>query len=592
VVLWHSAGCGAWTHSPPDTALSSPRLDSLINAQRLPILNNLNSKQYVDRLHQIRTEAHRNGDLLSEARALMMLGYAFYLQGRYAESVDAYLESIRIFEAHNSLRDLVMAYGDLGYHLKRQDLAKGRRYMLKAIHLAEKQDMKQALTSLYDNYGIMLHMAGKLDSAYAYYLRSLNLKRSLNDSVGISYSLIHLATLFLEQKNFAEARKYLEESDAFRQRYGGSYEKLENLITWGEFYRDTGQLDSAVILFERAVNYPAASDRPQALQYCLGELAQLHEKQGNLRQALEYLKRFQVLKDSLASAKTNARIAQLQIEYETEKKDRELARKELKIQERNALLAVTALIALLFMVAGGGLFWFQRVEIKRIQRQRQLEADLKKAEYERSINLEKLKISRELHDNIGSQLTFLINSLDNLAYLIRNPGVKEKLKQLSEFGRNTMSELRSTIWAMRAQAGSLEALVRKVNEFKLRWQGTLLPLEISIENHITKDIKLSSLQMINLFRVIQEAVQNSVKHAQCKSITVRFEPNRRWWDLVIKDDGCGFDTARSYHGNGLENMEQRCREAGGEFTIKSGPAGTEIRCRVPYNQSSGVLGSE
>ncbi|MDP3683216.1 MAG: ATP-binding protein, partial [Ignavibacteria bacterium] len=91
---------------------------------------------------------------------------------------------------------------------------------------------------------------------------------------------------------------------------------------------------------------------------------------------------------------------------------------------------------------------------------------------------------------------------------------------------------------------------------------------------------LTSAQLLNLYRIVQEAVQNSIKHAKAKKIVVNFEEEEEGFLMKIKDDGKGFDLQNCERGNGLTNMELRCKEAGGSFLMQTNEQGTTIQCSV------------
>jgi len=557
------------------------QIDSVNTIARVWIFSNVEAS--IPLFRKNAQNAHDIGYRLGEAKANMNLGLALYLKGKYAASVDSYLNAIRIFEATNSVEDLVITYGDLGYQMKRRDLEGGKEYMLKAIRMAEKHNLTSSLTALYDNYGVLQEMSNQLDSASYYYEKALNLKKEIGDTVGIPYTLNHLAGLSALKKEFSKARRYLTESDRYRARESGVSGKLTNLILWGDLFHQMGNLDSAVVMYRRVIETPAAFEQNYQVTYCFDQLADIYRKEGDYKKAFESLKSYQEYKDSLVNVRTNAKIAKLQIEYETEKKDRELVEKQLKIKTRDTLLIISGLVFLLLVVISFGSYKFQRQEIKRINRQMELEAQIKRSQYRQKISEEKERISRELHDNIGSNLTFLISSIDNLTYQVKEQAVLEKLKRLSSFGRETINELRNTVWALHTRVASLEALVNKLNDIKLRFEESFESVELTVENKVAESVRLSSLQMVNLFRIIQEAIQNSLKYSGCSRIEIQFDKREQGLQVKIIDDGHGFDCSQVKNGNGLGNMKHRCERADGEFFIESGPGGTVITCLIRLN---------
>ncbi|MBS1271364.1 MAG: Oxygen sensor histidine kinase response regulator DevS/DosS [Candidatus Marinimicrobia bacterium] len=283
-------------------------------------------------------------------------------------------------------------------------------------------------------------------------------------------------------------------------------------------------------------------------------------------------------RDSLVNIETNKRIAELEIEYETEKKDRLLAENQLKIAKRERQLALLGGGVVILILIGFGGYKYQQMRHRQQQKELELRNQLKQAEYEQEIAGQKLRISRELHDNIGSQLTFLISSLDNLGYRMEEDHLKNRLDDLGDFGRSTLDELRNTVWAVKHENAGLEALLMKLNELKRHFGDHKNGIALQIHDDLQKPVEMSSTQMLNLLRITQEAPQNAVKHAEASQVTISIHSDVEEFRLTISDDGSGFNLEEKSRGNGLANMRQRCEEAGGEFNLKSDEDGTTISC--------------
>jgi signal transduction histidine kinase len=198
------------------------------------------------------------------------------------------------------------------------------------------------------------------------------------------------------------------------------------------------------------------------------------------------------------------------------------------------------------------------------------------AEMEKKMGDEKLRISRELHDNIGSQLTFVISSLDNIIYVEKNNPFTEKLKSLALSGRETLEDLRNTIWAIRKKEGDLSQIIYKIND--LIYKMNLMTPTISFNNQTDQEYNLTSTQLLNSYRIIQEAIQNALKHSEASEIIIEFKSGIDELIITIKDNGKGFDVNEIYEGSGLDNIRHRCNEASGQSKIESGPGGTLITC--------------
>lgn len=197
---------------------------------------------------------------------------------------------------------------------------------------------------------------------------------------------------------------------------------------------------------------------------------------------------------------------------------------------------------------------------------------MNKIESQNELQEQRLSISRDLHDNIGSQLTFVISSIENLKFGIgdSNPKAQTKLSQISDFTKSTIIELRDTIWAMNTNEIVFDDLRVRIlnflNNAKIAKEN--IDFKFTIEEKL-KDIKLTSLIWVNIYRTTQEAVNNAIKYADATKISVAINEVENHIQICIKDNGKGFDFNEVSKGNGLFNMEKRITAIEGKLSINS-----------------------
>lgn len=525
------------------------------------------------------SDAQAIGYKYGQAHALDQVRVANFVMGRYEASARAALQAMKLFEELDALPELAELYGRYGYQIRRRDAKRGEEYLLRALALAKQEGFNEVLCTLYDNYGILQEERGQLDSALTYYQQALALKRVCKDTIGLPYSLNNIAGIYASKGDYTQALKIARESDVWRKKEKGDFGRAMNLVLFGEIYFQMQQLDSAYYYFDRCLKSSLKLNFTDLARYTYQKLSAVHELRGEYQQALENQKKFIAYKDSIVNLKTNAKISELEVAYETEQKDHELDEKELQLRKKAtqlliALSIIGALLTVVFFVTR-----LQSLRREKLRRELELKNQLKQVELERKIADEKVRISRELHDNIGSHLTFMISSVDNLSYMMKDEKLQPKLNRLSTFGRTAMAELRSSIWAMNHEDGELKDLILKMNDVKQQLDLDDLGPEIQIRNDIKHPVFLTAVQMINIYRIVQEAVQNAVKYSDASRIRIIFTEEAKGFSLHIEDNGNGFDPQKVQSGNGLRNMRQRCTDADGALSVDSGSKGTVISCR-------------
>jgi signal transduction histidine kinase len=313
----------------------------------------------------------------------------------------------------------------------------------------------------------------------------------------------------------------------------------------------------------------------------------------NYEKARMHKDEFIAIKDSVFSEKNAHAIANLEVKYETEKKEKqiliqraELAEQKILIQQRNYQLFGVIGFTLILGVIGYLLINQQKLKNKQLQKENELRDALLKIETQNKLQEQRLRISRDLHDNIGAQLTFIISSIDNLKYGfdIKDNKLNNKLSDISSFTTETIYELRDTIWAMNKNEISIEDLKARITNYidkaQIAYKHTIFQFDVSEE--ISQNKSFSSIEGMNILRIIQEAIHNSLKHTHSTEIKIQVKQNFNNLQFEMSDNGKGFDINTVEKGHGIMNMEKRAHEISGELSISSNSnKGTSICLSIP-----------
>lgn len=183
---------------------------------------------------------------------------------------------------------------------------------------------------------------------------------------------------------------------------------------------------------------------------------------------------------------------------------------------------------------------------------------------------DKTRISRDLHDNLGSQLVYISSYIDNLRY--DQPQLKDTLSELHTYTKSTITELRNAIWVMDKEDITLSVLSKRIALYLSGLRSIIQDKEIIFENEISNDKEIKFYEALNIIRIIQEAVNNAIKHSKSTSITITFNDHQ----VTIKDGGEGFNLEEVKKGFGINNMIQRAEDINKKLMIHSNEKGTTI----------------
>jgi len=220
--------------------------------------------------------------------------------------------------------------------------------------------------------------------------------------------------------------------------------------------------------------------------------------------------------------------------------------------------------------------------VKRINSLR-FRRKIKELEQQHAIEKERLRISKDMHDEVGASLT-RISILSELARRKNiEPGQSLKvIEQISEIAGNVVDEMSEIIWAMNPRNDRLDSFAAYIRQYASTYLETA---EIQVAFDFPDDVPaspMSSEMRRNLFLTIKEALHNVVKHSGAASVKLVLKIVEKSVFISIKDTGAGFDTGiTKTGGNGLHNMQRRVEDCGGQYRLNSEPGmGTLIELTI------------
>lgn len=217
--------------------------------------------------------------------------------------------------------------------------------------------------------------------------------------------------------------------------------------------------------------------------------------------------------------------------------------------------------------------------VKRIQKVRYLN-QIKEIERQFAIERERLRIAKDMHDEVGASLT-RISILSELARKQQANPAKAQLiiDQISEISGNVVDEISEIIWAMNPRNDTLDSFTSYIRQYVSAYlESADIERDFRFPAEVPP-IPMSSELRRNLFLTLKEALHNIVKHSKASHVELVLEFENEQLTVTISDNGSGFTPElKQGHGNGLINMQKRLEDCKGSFTLQSEPGkGTEIK---------------
>lgn len=195
---------------------------------------------------------------------------------------------------------------------------------------------------------------------------------------------------------------------------------------------------------------------------------------------------------------------------------------------------------------------------------------------QQEIQHERERISRDLHDNLGAYAAAIAANVTRVQET-QETSASPALIELQHNSQSIVTQLNDTIWALNREAIALTAISDRFKIFLQKIRPTYPDINIIVQESIVKDTALSPTNALHLFRIMQEAVNNAVRHSNCHDVIVLIESYSNW-EVSIIDDGSGIsETMKINLGNGLRNIRQRAADAGWDVQwLDEKPNGTRL----------------
>jgi len=530
-----------------------------------------NNHQIIPLLKSYERLAIENNKPIILAKIYLNLSLASYYRGIYDENLEYGLKAINLFDSLGDRRNLGTMYGELGYQMKRRDLAKGFELMRKGIVVLEERGEIEPLAKIYDNYGVLHEMSNLLDSALVFYRKALAFKRIMNDSVGMPYSLNNIFQLMMMNQSYDSALLYLNQSTRILENRNDGFVLAENYSYYGQLYSTLGNHKKAIEFNYKALNIAQEHNYTFLIQSLYHDLSVNFENQNDYAKALEYHKLYKQFQDSLINLETNKTIADLQIQYETAEKEKELATKNQQLEREKTIKTFIAIIAIILIFS---MILFLRNKLLISKRNERISVQNALIEGEQS---ERNRLALELHDGIANDISSVILSFSNSDSANENSA--KGLAKLKETHQNVRKLSHTLMPRSLREKGLGDAL----NELSINFGSEKLKISVQL---LGLEERLSTFIEFRLYRIVQEALNNIIKHSKASEVLIECNCVEGKLLVCIEDNGVGFyHSDVSEKGIGLQNITNRAKMMNGNVHIRTAPdEGTAVEISVPIRE--------
>lgn len=524
-------------------------------------------------------ESRKANDHTNTIEAMNGLAISMELQMKPQEAAKLYLDGLRIAEKNDLTYYRAVILNNMGLvKMGNGQSQEALKDFKEAYEVSQKmQNLRLAFHAL-NNVGLSYSEQGHNDSAIMEYRKTLVYAHLINHPRELATAYANIGFSLSKVKNFDEALSYYDSAKTVLRDNNMTYELIKGLLGEADILIRTKNFTKAETNIAEAEKHSIYHKDLQTQAYCHLLLHRVRKENKQFESALNEYLRYKELMDSVELIRNKKQITELQIQYDVEKKDNQLKEaraRETILEQENEIkrikiraIIITALIILMLL---GAFFYTRYIRNLKKQQEKFSQILINNIEEERS------RIARDLHDDIGQSLSVIKSKIN-----MESHGANTELKNLeSEVGKiiEQTRDISRTLYPSYLEKIGLTRSVARLME-KIQSSSTL---ECSFDIAESTDT-LNLEQQTHLYRIIQECINNTIKHSGAKALKITIEENGGHFQYTYMDNGKGLSHSSEAKGIGFLSMKERAKMLNGEMNVGQNN-GKGFRLMIKFNHT-------
>lgn len=535
--------------------------------------------------------AHKNHDEKIVSSINISIASVYLRQSRYNEAIELLIENVQYFEDQNDPVNVGKCYVNISAaQAELGNYEQAISYSEQALSIFNDYNEDAIKLIVLPNLATQYLKYGDTTRAVKTFLEAESFAISQNNKRSLALTYNNLGELYLSQKKYDQAKVYIERSIDSKKSINLLKGIETNYHNLGVVLAAQGQHNEAIKWYNKALENSDASYKSAIYE----KLKDSNKSLGKVSKALSYAELSRALSDSLQTEIDYREFTEISAKYEASQKEVEI----LALQNKNQQLELvknrnqTYLFGSLGILLSAILLTFFYIKNQKrkqiIQRQKhefqqkEMIEKIKEQELETIDRIvegqeeERIRIAEDLHDSLGSKMATLKLYIDNVN---ADEGIVSlvKARELADIAYKEVRNISHNINSGVLTDKGLLPAIRKMTSYIADHND----LEIEIID-IDVSNRLDNATEIQLFRVLQELITNVLKHAGASHLTIQLTGYQEALNIMVEDNGKGFDKNMITRGMGLSNLEKRLAKIGASYEIDSSVGrGTNVMINVP-----------
>lgn len=513
-------------------------------------------------------------------------GVAYRLQGDLDNSLKELFKSAELATENDYPVFEADAYSEISNtYIANEDFTNSLVYQTKAIDIFRREKINQRLCIALLNTGFNYYSEGKLDTALQLYNEAEPIFEDINMSIGKAYTIGNRALVYWKQGDYSKAENDVLKAISMLEPLGDQFGMADYHNQLGNIYLEQDRIKEAISHTEKSIEMSKNLGLKEQIRDATLLLSKLYTKRGNYKEALDYQIQYQIYSDSIQNKEQTKKIADIRTDFEVNLREKEIN----ILQKLNTNYIIIAFILLVLSITTL-LYFRQRFKTTKLIATHQKKEhndkikDLLKSQETKVLQSmiqgkdnEKKRLAQELHNHFGSLLATIkvnISRIEEDTIPNHNTLIKLVDQACSDI-RNMSHALNMGIsedFGLVPALQELSSHLREANELEVEFSASMNDGIIDSENEII------------IYRIVQELVSNVLKHAKSTKLSISLTcfNDENLINILVQDNGKGFDTKKEFNGMGLESIKQIVDHFAGEISLDSNAvSGTTVNIDLP-----------
>ena len=498
---------------------------------------------------------------------------------RHNRQGEAITGSFTLLQEAERLKDtsaVLKAYVLLGFaNLELEKYTEAIKWLNKGCNYTTDENLLQQAPYMYSNNASCYNNLNKMDSAFYNIEIALKYCHKTEHLNGLANALNIRAAMYQKLSKLSLAETDLQEALIARQKIGDVLDVIADMGQLASFYADINQTEKGIAIAQKGILLARENNNISKLIFLKIALAENYRKANDFKNYAAALADIVSLKDTLYQKNSSEAIAEMQAKYELQQKENIILLQNINL-ERNRYFNIGLGVLFLF---GLLIIWMVYRNYKLIQ-ERKLEsllADEKIASFKAvkdAEEKERKRIAADLHDNLGAYAAAISA---NVRYLVEDNLNRDSIiAQLDDNAKNIVSQLSDTIWVLKNEQLAITQLADRFKTWLQRLIKNYPDVKYFYEEKIAIDVAFTPSEILHIFLILKECVNNALKHGDGNILRIGFYANDKV-QIVIEDNGKGFNRADVKPGYGIESIRNRAAQSNWQVQwTDAEPAGTKI----------------